>query len=315
MLFMLSFFAIYFIVYTRVQILSVMRRRVIGLSDLHHLRNLVEYIPQHRGMANALLEGDNSFKVKLNTLAQKITTEIKYISELTGKQDKWNSIKKVKTIEQQWHYIHQNLSSLKSSDSFECHTLLVKHLLFLIHDIGDSASLLTTQDLTYAKLAGVALRKLPLMAEMLGQARGMGTGVAARGQCNTNMHVKLTYLLNTARQVANEVCVDVESALESSKTLKQQANNKLQDNKESTERFLSSLEQNIINADKICLPSTDYYNAGTDAIQHTFALLDNITQVMQKNLQNSIKKMSKNLFLLKITMVSTIITLSYLYFS
>lgn len=27
------------------------------------------------------------------------------------------------------------------------------------------------------------------MTEMLGQARGMGTGVASRGQCDTNMRV------------------------------------------------------------------------------------------------------------------------------
>ena len=136
---------------------------------------------------------------------------------------------------------------------------------------------------------------------MLGQARVMGTGVAMKGLCDTNMRVKLTYLLNTARRVANEVCVDVKSALASDKKLERKADNDLQQNKQATEYFLNSLEKNIINAETITLTSTDYYNAGTEAIQHTFILLDNIYDSMLSNLNAFERKLSSKVVFIKIS--------------
>lgn len=297
----------YFIIYTRTQTLSISRLRENGLQNLRPLRKLLEYIPQHRGMANALLQGDNSFKDKLNTLAQKINVEIKNTSELVGKNDKLNIEDKVKKTEQQWNFIYQNLSQRQASDSFELHTELVKNILFLIHDIAETSRILKSQDITYTKLANVALRKLPLVTEMLGQARGMGTGVAARGQCDANMRVKLTYLLNTTRQITYEANEDIDSVI-NNKVLKQQ------NDKQATEYFLNSLENNIINTDTIGLSSTDYYDAGTDAIQHTFELLDNIIQHMQTNLQNHIVILSRKIFILRITVMGITIVISYFYF-
>ena len=313
-LFMFSLFIAWFIIFTRRQVSSVMRKRITGLNDLQHLRQLLEYVPQHRGMSNALLQGDQSFKAKLDSLAEKINHEIKYMTDIVRQKDKWKIKDKLETIEQQWNFIHQNLTRLEASNSFELHSELIKKLLFLTHDIGDTSNVLLTQDNTYLKLANAALCKLPLMAEMLGQARGMGTGVAAKGQCDANMRVKLSYLMNTTRYVANEVCQDVATALENDAVLKKQADSKLQANKRSTEYFLNTLEQNIINSSEISLSSIDYYNAGTEAIQQTFALLDNITLAMKNNLQNCIKMLSRNLLIVQITVVVSLGVLVYLYF-
>ncbi len=312
--YILVLLAAYFLIYTRKQVITVMQRRINGLQDLQHLRNLLEYVPQHRGMANALLQGDTSFKPKLEALAKKINSEIKYILKRVAKKDKWQIEDKVNTIEQQWNFIHQNLMQLQPAESFELHTDLVKKLLFLTHDIGDTASLLTTQDVTYAKLANASLRKLPFMAEMLGQARGMGTGVATRGQCDANMRVKLTHLLNSTRTISSEVCRDVKSAISNDKTLRQQAVTQLQDNEQSTTHFLNMLEQNIINAKTISQSSTDYYHAGTEAIKHAFALLDNINKVMQKNLQSYTSKLTRNIFFLKATVTFFVLATGYFYF-
>ena len=308
LLYLIGLFIVYFIIYIRTQNLSVYLLREKVLKSLHPIRKLLEYIPQHRGMANALLQGDNSFKSKLETLAQKINTEIKNTSELVGYNDNLNISGKVKRIEQQWDFIFQNISQRQASDSFELHTELVKSILFLIHDIAATTKILSSQDITYSKLANVALRKLPLVTEMLGQARGMGTGVAARAQCDANMRVKLTYLLNTTRQINHEANKDIESVTNSNKSLMQQ------NNKQATDLFLDSLENNIINSDTIQLSSTDYYNAGTEAIQHSFDLLDNIIQHMQTNLQNYITTLSRRIIRLQITVIGITLTVSYFIF-
>ena len=296
-------FILYFRIYKRKQILNAMRRRVSGLSELSSLRKLLEYIPQHRGMANAFLQGDQSFRSKIDALDKDIDMEISELINNARIKDKWNIYNQIDTVKQNWIFIKKNLSGFEPEESFSLHTALVKNILYLIHDLGNAANILTTQDAMYAKLADAVFIKLPLMTEMMGQARGMGTGVATKGVCNTNMRVKLTYLANNARHIANAVCSEVKMALNSNNELKQQAETVLSNNQHATQYFLDSLENNIINIDHITLSSTDYYAAGTQAIQHAFALMDKIAVSMQSNLQSFIARLSKSIFFEKVIVV------------
>ncbi|MFK5914229.1 MAG: hypothetical protein QM484_07625 [Woeseiaceae bacterium] len=206
----------------------------------------------------------------------------------------------LEVVNKKWVFIKQNLSNFKPAESFSLHTDLVKKILYLINDLGDSANILTTQDKTYVKLANSVFLKLPLMTEMMGQARGVGTGIATKGICDTNMRVKLTYLLCNARETANAVSLDVKDALNSNSELKQQASTVLEDNQRATQKFLGSLENNIINVENIELSSAEYYEAGTEAIQLAFALMDKITLSMKNNLQNFISKLSVKIFITQI---------------
>ena len=51
------FCAAYFLLYLRHAQCLLDRQRLRGLEDVVHLRRLLEAMPQHRGMANALLQG------------------------------------------------------------------------------------------------------------------------------------------------------------------------------------------------------------------------------------------------------------------
>ncbi len=264
-----------------------------GLQDVSHLRRLLEALPQHRGMANALLQGDDSFRSKLSTLQTQIDRDMRAMEAqlLTGNH--WGVAERTQHVLDAWSTIEQKLTSFAAPESFARHTALMTELLYLINDVADAAGLLAKTD-SNTRLIDAAINTLPLVTETLGQARGMGTGVAAGGKCSTDMRVKLRYLLANTRRVADEVGEAVRSTLSEEGTghdanFNTQAGHALDESQRATQAFLSLLESDIIRERSVDVAPTDFYAAGTEAIQHSFTLLDAILSSLHHRLSLAVR--------------------------
>lgn len=276
-----------------------------GLQDITHLRRLLEALPQHRGMANALLQGDDSFRGKLATLQSHIDNSMSEMDTRLCLGDHWGVAKRARQVLDAWSTIKQQLNSMTAPESFGRHTALITELLYLINDVADAAGLLVETD-DNARLIDAAINTLPLVTETLGQARGIGTGVAARGKCATDMRVKLRYLLANTRLVADEVDQAVRGALAEKSTVqkgttqetdfKTRAGQALDDSQRATQAFLSVLESGIIHDRRVDVASTDVYAAGTQAIQHSFTLLDAILNSLHHRLSLTLKTNQRRLW-------------------
>ena len=273
------------------------QRRLQGLRHITHLRCLLEALPQHRGMANALLQGDESFRSKLTTLQAQIDRDMSVMEKHLLTTDHWGVTDRAQRVLSAWSTIKQKLNNFAAPESFGRHTALITELLYLINDVADAAGLLEDPDNT--RLIDTAINMLPLVTETLGQARGMGTGVAARGKCSSDMRVKLRYLLANTRRVAEEVGQAVQGTLsqrgaEHHADFKTRAGNALGDSQQATQEFLSLLETGIIHDNSIDVVPTDFYAAGTTAIQHSFTLLDTILTSLNFRLNQSAQKNKKH---------------------
>lgn len=284
------------------------RQHLQGLQDIMHLRRLLETLPQHRGMANALLQGDESFHSKLTTLQTQIDRDMSKMENLLSTDDCWGVAKRAQHVVNAWTTIKQQLASFAAPESFARHTALMTELLYLINDVADAAGLLHENNNT--RLIDAAINTLPLVTETLGQSRGMGTGVAARGKCEADMRVKLRYLLANTRQVADEVGQAVRGALTQNQTqnasgkgaeqdtgFKARAAQALDESQRATQEFLSLLETGIIHDRSVEVAPTDFYAAGTEAIQHSFTLLDAILSSLQQRLSLAAQTSNQRLWL------------------
>lgn len=269
------------------------QKRLQGLRQITHLRRLLEALPQHRGMANALLQGDESFRSKLTTLQTQIDQDMGVMEKHLITTDHWGVTERALHVLRAWSTIKEKLNTFAAPESFGRHTALITELLYLINDVADAANLLEDPDNT--QLIDTAINMLPLVTETLGQARGMGTGVAALGKCSSDMRVKLRYLLANTRRVAEEVGQTVQGTLsrrgaEQNADFKTRAASALGDSQLSTQEFLSLLETGIIHEHSIDVVPTDFYAAGTAAIQHSFTLLDTILTSLNFRLSQSAQK-------------------------
>lgn len=260
---------------------------LMGLKDITQIRRLIETLPQHRGMANALLQGDESFRSKLTTLQAQINKDIQALQTQLSGNDCWGATDRVRKINKAWSTILENPGNSSASKSFSRHTALIAEVLYLINDVADAAGLLN--DTGYSQLVDTAINTLPLVTETLGQARGIGTGAAARGRCSTDVRVKLRYLLTNTRQVSGAVNKAVLSTLSEQNTREVSGFNKpateaLNESRQAIVNFLSLLETGIIHDRSIEITPADFYAAGTSAIQHSFTLLDIILTSLRQRL-------------------------------
>ena len=252
------------------------RLRLSGLREIRELRRLLEKIPQHRGMANAFLQGDASFGAKLQTLQQQIDADAAILATITARGNGPVIGQRIQRIEAQWSSIKQDLQRLSASRSFALHSELVTELLYLINDLGETSGLLE-DDSAHGGLADAAINLLPLLTETQGQARGMCTGAAAQKECDIPQQVKLRFLLQRTRDTIDGTRQELRDKAEA---------RGLDDCLSASEDFLHLLETRVLNADRIDIPPDEVFTTGTRAIDRSFALLDQLLDVLQRQLTN-----------------------------
>jgi methyl-accepting chemotaxis protein len=151
-----------------------------GLEHYRPLLSLLMHLQQHRGMANAWLSGDPSFKDKVSAKAAQIEADLGKVGELDQRyggefhtHDKWTNLRA--TCKE----LLTRTPSLSTQESFGQHTSAIAATIALISDIGDASNLILDPDIDSYYLMSVLVSQGPELSELLAQARGLGSGMAA----------------------------------------------------------------------------------------------------------------------------------------
>ncbi len=267
------------------------RQRLAALEEIRGLRQLLEKIPQHRGMANAFLQGDASFGAKLQTQQQHIDADARILTRLAGQTSCRVVSERIQRIEAQWSTIKQELQRLSSTRSFDLHSELVGEILYLINDLGEKQGLLD-EDSGFTQLANAAINLVPLVTETQGQARGMATGAAAQQECGIPEQVKLRYLLARTRSAIGMAKGELQGNAEA---------RGLNDSLATTEDFLQLLETRILETPRIDIPPGEVFAAGTQAIGRSFVLLDQLIDALRQQLEVKAKRCGRQWRLSQVT--------------
>ena len=267
------------------------RQRLATLEDIRGLRQLLEKIPQHRGMANAFLQGDASFGAKLQAQQQHIDADAHILTRLAGRASCRVVSERIQYIEAQWSTIKQELQRLSSTRSFALHSELVGEILYLINDLGEGSSLLDG-DSGFTQLADAAINLVPLVTETQGQARGMATGAATQQECGIPEQVKLRYLLERTRGAIGRAKGELQGNTEA---------RGLDASLTATEDFLRLLETRILETQRIDIPPGEVFAAGTQAIGRSFVLLDQLMDALRRRLATDARRCDRQWRLSQVT--------------
>lgn len=160
-----------------------------GIEYIKLLRSLLTYVQQHRGLTTGFVNGNLAAKSEIEVLSARI----KQLMDDINEADSWiaNNVKWSSLVD---HWARLGLIYLQgdADKNFKQHNILIANLLYLIDDVADEHHL--------SKLTGDAMdtdwRYLLSIAEYIGQARALGTGVAARGECSSVLRIQLNHLRN-----------------------------------------------------------------------------------------------------------------------
>jgi methyl-accepting chemotaxis protein len=152
------------------------RQEIRGLEYCGPLRTLIRDLQQHRDLVAASLSGDASFKPQIETSHQAIDADLKEVSAVDQRLDPQLH------LTASWTESSRNVrdlldrsANLSASDSFALHTKVIDDLIAHITRVSDASNLTLDPDLDTYYLMNVAIFQGPELAEILAQARGLGS--------------------------------------------------------------------------------------------------------------------------------------------
>ncbi len=250
----------------------------LGVEYIQQLRKLTEHIPAHRGMTNAYLAGDESFQSKIMAKRTEINADITAVDEVdaklgeileTGKQ--WPAIKS------EWSRVmNMNSGQHSAKEVFAAHSNLIANVIGLISHVGDTSNLILDPDLDSYYLMDAVVNKLLHVSENLGQARGAGAGIAARGTMTLDERINLTILANSAQENLDATISGMQVAFRENPTLIPTLKADLDKGVQKVNDFLTTLNKELIKQENITLPPQALFTLGSSAISANYQLYDNI---------------------------------------
>ena len=156
---------------------------ITGIEYIEPLRQLISHIAVHRGMTNALLNGNESFNNKLPAIREKIAKDIQLINKVDVRLgEPLNTSKYWQTIKSDWSLLGEKALDLRTKKSFTLHSDLIKKIITLVSHVGKTSKLLMTSDIDTYNLNNILVLEIPAFINNIGILRGMGAGIVESGK-------------------------------------------------------------------------------------------------------------------------------------
>lgn len=294
--------------------IEVNNSQMIGLNYDSAVRLLVQHAQQHRGLSSTYLSGNTSVKDQILAKQEELQKDIENIAFLDSKygtllktSSKWNDIKN-KYIE-----VEKNIFSLSVNDAISKQTQLIGEMLDLKSDVADSSSLILQQESYKYYLVDNIVYKLPRTTEYMGQARALGSSVAAKQNATKDEKFRLLYLSQTMSIALGDsqrgMNIIYDNYPEGKKILDETYSKAFN----SSKKLVDTINSELINSDDIKIKSEEYYNSATNSIDDVYNLLDSVSNTYAEINQKDGKSLIFQRNILAIVALIATILIAYLF--
>jgi hypothetical protein len=238
-------------------------RKLYGVNILQHVLGLLSNVQQHRGICAALLSGDQAFSPRRSAKHSEIQEIFKYLLPLLADRSELHADKQsLLAIEHEWNQLSKSIHQLNPEQSFKQHTTLIRKVIHLLGDIGEHIGLMDGEGSPLALLSNTLLLKLPLLMESIGQARALGTGYAAKGECGAVGRIRLSFLVQHIQACQKDII-----AVSQNISANQQVH-----------ALLKTLNERFIDANEVDIAPDIFFRTATDAIEACLYLWKDFAQ-------------------------------------
>jgi methyl-accepting chemotaxis protein len=265
-----------------VYIYSVARRRelraeaVWAAKWVQQLRRLLELFPKHRGMANALLKGDDSFHQPLQNLQREVDRQMEMMRGLIKESHAQGAQDLLRPIEQQWQAIRDGVFTLQAGRSFVLHTRLIAQVIERMEDDSLVLQREVQNDKSLGSLLNVLTHDLPHIVESIGQARGIGTGVAAQRASSVANRVNLKFLHGKTASIIDGHLSLLRSSAKRYQEMGLNFYDEIDQAVSSAQTFTAVIHSELIEKTTPTIAPDEFYRQGTAAIDAGFQLFDKL---------------------------------------
>jgi len=258
-----------------IDVIQFSEKEQIGAAYLKSIYPIIKNTAQTRGLTNAYLNGSTGVKSKIDSAISVVNSAFDIaVEKETLIHGELNLQISIESLRKQWNSLHTNALTQSAQASFTAYNHFIKQLHKYVLHVADQSNLILDPDLDSYYLMGVIVVQLPEIADRIGQARGLGAGVAAKQTFTPEEFTQLAGLIEDVKLFGENVSnafskVYFESA-ELKESLSQYENNFTQQ----WQSFIQLSENKMLRSDSIQIESSAYFKAGTEALKHGYVLLN-----------------------------------------
>jgi methyl-accepting chemotaxis protein len=246
-----------------------------GLRYLAELRNLLEQLPQHRGMTNGFLKGAADFKPRIEQRRIDINKTFGRLaildSELAGDLMLDG---RLQNLQASWKILEGKAFDMEAMEAFTVHTQLIAQLISLMTHVADTSRLNNDRYPDSRYMVDMLVSSIPSLVEPLGQARGQGAGVAGAGKSNPVADFELTVKVSRIQSAVAPVSHALEVIQRENTEIGMLLGERITKVNNSLDRFISTLQNQVIGKATVAIASPELFKLGTEAISESFQLFD-----------------------------------------
>jgi methyl-accepting chemotaxis protein WspA len=199
------------------------RQEIRGLEYYTPALALVKSLQLHRGMSSAWLNGEASFKERLDAQRMDVESQIVNLDEVDRRLDSaLHTTATWSVLRAACRELLSKSSSLSASESFDRHSKLIADVLALIVQMGHASNLTLDPGIGRAHLSDVLIFRGPELLELLGLAREFGRGLAASTDRTPAQLEKLNHYATLVEFVEGRLDAAMNDALMANESLKLQ---------------------------------------------------------------------------------------------
>ncbi len=289
---------------------STLENKQIGLTYIASIRQPVEHIQQHRGMTAAYLGGSTEFRDRIlqkRKIIDKKLAELKTLDNKFGSQ--FGTAGTINKLMQQWDSIKATTMKMNTAGAIKMHSVMIASMLNLMGQIADRSKISMSPEIDSKYISDAIVTQLPQVLENMGQARAVGSGVAAKGRFpGQKTYVKLAVLSHNITNLSKNLSKGLEIAFDKNNTLAKELGAQVKDNHRAINEIQTLLNKKLLNTDTISIDSKTVFNTATQAISGSYKLYDSLVPALNNLYLERIQADSQTLYG-TITVVTTVLLL------
>ena len=239
----------------------------VGLKEIKQVSSAIELVQTHRGMSAAYLNGAENFAAPMRLLQSRVQQSLQQLNQLTLAE-------KGSDVSVTWMQLVRRLQDLNPGESFRQHTDLISDLFAVGDAIREKSDLSLDSSAETYYLISLITTSYPQITEAMGQARGIGSGVAARGAHQDGSRIALA---NRQDRITQYLEV-IQSNLSHSMTYQPELQAELGQAKEEINRvvgrFIELLHKELREPEIISISASEINETATEAIDEVYSEFD-----------------------------------------
>lgn len=278
--------------------IKVAQQERVGLAFHKDLRLVLTELQKHRGLNGLALTGDADAKRKIQEIESNLSTLMQKLDKVAPQQNN-------AAIDQDWQALHKNwqgllkdLPSLEGSQAFAHHTEIIESLMSLMGNAANASGLVLDPEAASFHIMNAAILNAPDLAEHMGYSRGYGAQMVARN--NVSNEAKLTLMKSLIGAVAHRETIEsaLAYAIQARPDLEPSIGQLGKTLHESVSNFDKLANEKVVYPSKLEISGTDFFAAGTLAVDATYAFYDKAVDVLDQLLVERIANTKHNAYTL-----------------